>query len=166
MKTAVQFLLASSLLLGFTAAAAEPSPDTSKIASVAWLAGRWRSPDEERIAAEEHWSAPAGGAMVGMFRLVNDGRPGIYELLLLEEQSDGVWMRLRHFRPKMVAREQEPIQLKLASAAADKLVFENPSGNQPKRITYALAGNELTATVETERDGKPAAFALKMQRAK
>jgi hypothetical protein len=137
-----------------------------RIESVAWLAGRWQSPSGERTLCEEHWSAPAGKAMVGMFRLLNGERAGVYELLLLEEESDGVWLRLRHFRSQMVAVEQEPLKLKLASAAAGKLVFQNPAGDQPKRIIYARAGDELTATVETLRDGKPATFTLKMKRAK
>jgi hypothetical protein len=75
-------------------------------------------------------------------------------------------MRLRHFGPQMAAREQEPLKLKLASATADKLVFENPTDGQPKRITYSLAGDEVTATVETARNGKSVTFSLKMQRAK
>jgi len=145
-------------------AAAEPS--AAKLDSAAWLVGRWQSSASEQVTCEEHWSAPAGGAMVGMFRLLSNQRPGLYELLLLEEEADGVWMRLRHFSPQMVAREQEPIKLKLASATADKLVFENPADDRPKRVVYSLAGDELTATVETERNGQPATFSLKMRRAK
>jgi len=140
--------------------------NASKIENVAWLTGNWQSVGGEPMACEEHWTAPAGGAMVGMFRLLNNDRPGLYELLMLEQETDGVWMRLRHFRQQMVAQEQEPLKLKLISAAADKLVFENPSDNRPKRIVYALSDDELTATIETERNGKAATFSLKMRRAK
>lgn len=165
-------LVCSSLLCVLTtfAAAQETAKEAAnagaqKLASVAWLAGRWQSAAGERVTCEEHWSAPAGKAMVGMFRLLSGERPGVYELLLLEEEADGVWLRLRHFRPNMVEMEKEPLKLKLASATADKLVFENPTGEQPKRITYALAGDELTAKVETTRGGKPATLTLKMKRA-
>jgi hypothetical protein len=138
----------------------------TKLDSVSWLVGRWQSPAGERVLSEEHWSAPAGGAMMGMFRLVSGGKPGVYESLLLEEEADGIWMRLRHFQPQMVAREQEPIKLKLTSSANEKLVFENPDNSQPKRIIYTLVGDDLFATVETERDGKTAAFSLKLRRVK
>jgi hypothetical protein len=141
-------------------------PAAYKIDSVSWLVGTWQSPPGERLACEEHWSTPAGGAMVGMFRMVAGQRPSLYELLLLEEDAAGVWMRLRHFNPQMVAREQEPIKMKLVSAGSEKLVFENAANSLPKRITYALSGNELTATVETERGGKPASFDLTTLRAK
>jgi Domain of unknown function (DUF6265) len=154
----------ASAQLFFAALASAADPGANRLESVRWLTGRWQSPAGEGVACEEHWSAQAGGAMVGMFRLLNGDRPGVYELLLLEEEADGVWMRMRHFRPKMVAQEQEPIKLKLASATPDTLVFENPTDGRPKRVIYALSGDELTATVETEREGKPATFALKMQR--
>ena len=73
---------------------------------------------------------------------------------------------MRHFRPQMVAQEQEPIKIKLVSATQEKLVFENPDGERPKRITYSLGGDDLTATIQTERDGKPASFSLRLRRAK
>ncbi len=161
-------LLYPTLVLVTPLIAAEPvKPSEPKnLDAVAWLAGHWQSPAGERAAAEEHWSAPAGGAMVGMFRLVSGGKPGVYELILIEEETDGVWMRLRHFQPQMVAREQEPIKLKLTSSANEKLVFENPDDSRPKRIIYTLVGNDLIATVETERDGKAAGFSLKLRRVK
>jgi|SRR5262245_12355557 len=141
-------------------------PTAYKIDSVSWLAGKWQSDAGERLACEEHWSDPAGGAMVGMFRMLAGQRPSLYELLLIEEDAEGVWMRLRHFHPQMVAREQEPIKTKLVSATNEKLVFENLANGLPKRVVYTLSGNELAATVETEREGKAVSFALKMQRAK
>jgi hypothetical protein len=165
--TSLTSLLAPFFLLASLSAADPPnsSPPT-KLDSAGWLIGRWQSPEGERVMCEEHWSAPAGGAMVGMFRMLSGGKPSVYEILLLEEESDGVWLRLRHFRPQMVAQEQEPIKIKLASATAEQLVFENPDGNRPNRVIYALAGDELTATIETERNGKPTTFSLKLRRVK
>jgi hypothetical protein len=163
MKNALPIYLLVPLLLASPLIAADPP---AKLDSLAWLVGRWQSPERDRVLSEEHWSAPAGGAMIGMFRLVSGGKPSVYELILIEEEADGVWMRLRHFQPQMVAREQEPIKLKLTSSANEKLVFENPIDNKPKRIIYTLVGNDLIATVETERDDKTAAFSLKMRRVK
>ncbi len=163
----VALLFATPLFVTPLIAAEPVKPSEPKtLVAVAWLAGHWQSPAGERAAAEEHWSTPAGGAMLGMFRLVSGGKPGVYELILIEEEADGVWMRLRHFRPQMVAQEQEPIKLKLTSAANEKLVFENPDGSRPKRIIYTLVGDDLIATVETERDDKTAGFSFKLRRVK
>jgi Domain of unknown function (DUF6265) len=163
MRVASMSLLVACAVFSSTRGA---EPAAYKIDSVSWLVGKWQSAAGERLACEEHWSAPAGEAMVGMFRMLAGQRPSLYELLLLEEDAEGVWMRLRHFNPQMVAREQEPIKMKLVSATGEKLVFENLANNLPKRVVYTLSGNELAATVETERDGKAVSFALKMQRAK
>lgn len=71
-------------------------PPTAALADVAFLEGRWLG-----VAlggeAEEVWSAAAGGAMMGMFRLVADGVPSFYELFVLQESEGGLVLRLKHF---------------------------------------------------------------------
>src|SRR5438309_9519387 len=103
-----------------------PAPRPPTFADAAWLAGRWQQAEATACVYEEHWSEPVGGAMVGMFRMLLEGKPVVYEFLLLEEDADGVWLRLRHYRPQMVDVDQEPMRLKLAEAGLARLVFENP----------------------------------------
>ena len=62
-------------------------------------------------------------------------------------------MRLRHFDPKMVAREEKdrPVTLTLVAHKKDEATFEGPesSGAGSVRITYRrLSEKELAATVE------------------
>lgn len=75
-----------------------------RVADLGWLAGSWRG-TLGGAAIEEHWSAPEGGEMLGMFRW--DREPPIYELLLIEDAPEGVVMRLRHFGPGLVAWEEK-----------------------------------------------------------
>lgn len=156
----------SALVLLFLALPFAPAGEPKKtLSELAWFVGQWRSPAGEKLLAEEHWSAPAGGAMIGMFRLVSDGKPVIYEFLLLEAEADGVTMRLRHYRSRMVDVDKEPIRLKLVEATAGKAVFENPDNDKPKRITYTLAKpDRMAVVVETTRDGKAVKFPLTMDR--
>jgi Domain of unknown function (DUF6265) len=161
----ISLVLFSALML--------PPPDDAparkgappKLADLAWLVGHWRTPPEEKSGYEEHWSEPAGGAMMGMFRILQGGRPSLYEFLLIEEGADGVFLRLRHYRPGMVDVDKAPFRIRLVEATGSRVVFENPEGERPRRIAYRLEGNELTAVVETTRDGKPVQFSLKMRRA-
>lgn len=147
--------------------AADEPKKTFTLKDVAWFAGPWRSPADAKMLAEETWSTPSGGAMIGMFRMVNKDKPVIYEFLLMEEAADGVIMRLRHFKGAMAEVEKEPIRLKLVQATASEAIFENPDNEKPKRITYRLSKDELlTVTVETVRNGKKTAFALKFDRVK
>ena len=113
---------------------------------------------------EEHWTAPAAGGMMGMFRLLANDKVLVYEYLMLEQESDGTYMRLRHYRPGMVDVDPAPVRCRLTEATPQKLIFENPDGDKPKRISYVLNDQQLlTVTVETTRDGKPAMFTLRFQ---
>ncbi len=117
---------------------ADDAKPTPKLTDAAWLAGGWKSGPTERMAMEELWQAPAHGSMVGTFRMCSAGRPALYELLLLEEQSDGVWMRLRHYGPELVDKDEKPVRLKLAEASDRRLAFANPDNAKPKRIVYCV----------------------------
>jgi len=164
-RTLLWCLIFLFMLTGTLSAGGQSKSFTTK--NVAWFAGHWRSPASEKKLAEEQWTDAAGGAMVGMFRLVNADMPVIYEFLLIEETTDGVYMRLRHFKPAMEEVEKEPIRLKLVKATSHEAVFENPDHEKPKRITYRRTKAEhLTVTVDTMRDGKAATFALKFDRVK
>jgi uncharacterized protein DUF6265 len=54
-----------------------PEPIAAPIEALAWIVGRWsgaRGDDH----FEEWWSEPAGGMMLGMFRLLHDGADDEY----------------------------------------------------------------------------------------
>ena len=78
----------------------------AKVADFSWLAGTWAG---EGLGGQvdEVWSAPAGGTMVGHFRLVKDGKPVFYEILTLLEVAGSVEMRLKHVNPDMTGWEEK-----------------------------------------------------------
>ena len=41
--------------------------------------------------------------------------PALFEFILLEEETDGVLLRLRHYGPAMTDREKTPIRMKMAA---------------------------------------------------
>src|SRR5436309_15131424 len=94
-----------------------PAPLPPTFGDTAWLAGRWSQAEGKGCLYEEHWSVPAGGAMMGMFRMLLDGKPVVYEWLLLEETADGVWLRQRHYRPGMIDLDAAPVRMKLTEAS-------------------------------------------------
>lgn len=75
-------------------------------ADLSWMAGQWRGlRGEEEI--EEHWSEPRGGAMMGMFRWLRDGRVWFFEFLTLEQQGECVLMRIKHYYPGLIGWEEK-----------------------------------------------------------
>jgi hypothetical protein len=123
-----------------------------------WLAGRWVD-DSGGNVSEEIWTAPSGDAMQGMWRYVTEGKARIYEILTISEEDGGLVMRVRHFDPRLVAREEKaaPVVLKLVSSAARTGAFEGPEPSGPGviRLTYS-SPSEGTLNVTLEKDGKKA----------
>lgn len=88
-----------------TAKAGAPRPRAA-LADVTWLTGHW-SGNALGGLSEEIWSAPAGGAMMGMYRLVRGEEVIFYELLTLAEHEGSLVLRLKHFNRDLTGWEEK-----------------------------------------------------------
>lgn len=79
---------------------------TATIADLEFLAGRWVGEAFGGVV-EESWNPPLGGEMLGTFRLVKDGAPAFYELMVLSLEADRPVLRLKHFNPGLVGWEEK-----------------------------------------------------------
>lgn len=97
----------------------------STIEDAHWLVGRWVG---EGFGGdlEETWAAPVGGQMIGHFRMVREGRPVFYELLLIEQTDGGLRYRVKHFNPDFVGWEEKDAWHEFApvSTSPEALVFD------------------------------------------
>ena len=142
-----------------------PPPARATLADVAWIAGHWVD-DGEGGLSEEVWSAPAGDSMIGMWRYVAKGKLAVQELLNIADHGSGPVLRLRHFDPRMAAREEKdaPLALPLVSFGRNEAVFEGPG--QPSgrvKLTYRLETPDALA-VTLEKGGAPQVFRMKRKR--
>lgn len=163
-----------------TAAPAKPAAAGPKseaqpadaLAPVAFLAGRWVHIDAEG-ATEEHWSAPRGGAMMGMFRWDRpDGAPVMFEILTITAEGEDIILRLRHYSPKLVAKEEKDkaMTLRLAEKGERRIVFaaaEN-AGSLSKIVYHCPTADDLHIGVqfapgENGEQREPLEFALKRE---
>lgn len=62
----------------------------------AWFTGQW-SGMCGNDPVDEHWSTPAGGVLMGMFRWLKNDTLFIYEFLTIEPGGDGVVLRIKHY---------------------------------------------------------------------
>jgi hypothetical protein len=115
---------------------------------------------------EATWTAPSEGSRVGTFKLLRDSRPVMYEFQLIEQQSDGVWPRLRRYGPGMVDRDERPARLKLAAADPSRLILTNSDGDAPSSITYDRTGGNgpTNGNGAMTRQGKPVSQTLRFAR--
>lgn len=116
-----------------------PPPIKAILADVAFMAGHWVGGDPGELS-EEVWSEPEGDSMMGMWRFVAKGKTQIYEMLTLSAEGDAVVLRLRHFNPRLVGREEKdrPVALSLVKKGPGEAVFEGLEHNVrgTLRLTY------------------------------
>jgi hypothetical protein len=113
-------------------AADAPRPK-ARVADLAWLVGRWEGQGLGGTM-DEVWSEPAGGAMVGYFRLVKDGKPVFYEIMTLLEVEDSVEMRLKHVNPDMTGWEEKN------GYVTFRLVRQDATGAYFEGLTFRRVG--------------------------
>jgi Domain of unknown function (DUF6265) len=144
MKCIAASLVAFLVLAGSPRSGAAPA----EIASLSWLAGSWEGKDASGLEMEELWTAPKGGAMLGLHRDVKEGRLASFEFLRIESGTDGL-VYLAQPRGKPAT----PFPLKEASGR--KVVFENSKHDFPQRILYWVTDDgALHARVEGLQGGK------------
>lgn len=147
-----QQLLPALLLAAVSTAQADP------FAPVAWMAGCWAQTGREAGSVEQ-WTAPAGGLMLGMARIVKDGRAVEFEFMQLRADADG--------QLSFIAQPQgrPPTAFKLVHPSDAEARFENPAHDFPQRVIYRrTAPDQLVARIEGERNGKTRAIDFPMQR--
>lgn len=76
------------------------TPPAASLAELAWLEGTWVGEGLGGTVLESY-SAPAGGHMIGHFRLVRDGQPVFYELIIVAQAGDSIEYRVKHFDPDL-----------------------------------------------------------------
>ncbi len=144
----VVLLLAGALPAG---AGDDPPPVAATLADVSFMAGHWVG-GEAGDVSEEVWASPEGDSMMGMWRYVTKGQAGIFEFLTLTAEGPNVVLRIRHFDPKLVGREdkERPVELPLVSKRPGEVVFEGPEYGVKGtvRLTYRGGGDTLTGLLE------------------
>lgn len=145
-------ILAVLLATTFPIQAAGPKPASVK--DLAWIAGQWQGQKGADLL-DEHWSAPGGGTMMGMFRWVKGGKLLVYEFLTFEDSATAPVLTFRHFGAGLIGWEEKdaPIRCPLAGGGPGEAVFA--CEGMPMRLTYRRTGeNGLTVLLERQKDGK------------
>jgi hypothetical protein len=125
--------VASNAAASLAASGAVSSPNLSDFS---WLEGRWRGDWGPRVA-EQIWTAPKAGTMVGDFRLIENDKVLVIEFFTLLEKNGGINFYFRHFTPELVPWEKsDATLLKLTGVEAKKIDFENPANGKPKRVVF------------------------------
>ncbi len=113
--------------------AVDKKGEKATISDMAWLSGSWKGTGLGGVA-EEVWSEPQGGIMMGMYRMLKDGKPVFYEFLTLAEHEGSLLMRLKHFHANFVGWEEKDktVDFRFIKKEGHRIYFEG--------LTWELAG--------------------------
>jgi hypothetical protein len=120
---------------------------------MSWLAGQWTG-DALGGQVEEIWSGPQAGAMMGMFRLVREGKTSFYELMTLVEENGSLSLRVKHFNPDLTGWEEkgETVDFPLVAIAGDRYLFDRLTfhrhGSDAVTIYVAISAKDGTVREE------------------
>ncbi|MBS0658258.1 MAG: hypothetical protein JSR82_08440 [Verrucomicrobia bacterium] len=153
-----------STALAFAAAALLPTAASAqpKLDSLAFLAGQWRGTTNEGRQADEIYSTPEGGMIVGIGREFDaTGKCVFYDLEVFVETPKGLV-----FRPSPMGKAV-PIEFPLVAAESgpNKAVFVNEKNDFPKRLVWELvAPDEMRITLTGAQKGQPVTAIYQLKR--
>jgi len=133
--------------LALLSAALGAAAPTGKVDRLGWLEGRWVG-EKDGFSTEELWTAPRGGALLGLHSDVKAGRLVSWEFLRIADPGDG----LTYFASP---RSAAPTPFKMVENGDRRAVFENRQHDFPQRILYWLdAQGALHARIEGPQEGR------------
>lgn len=106
---------------------------SASVEEFAWMGGHWMGEFLGGMA-EEVWTPPLGGSMLGTFKLVRSDTASLYEIMALVEENGSVVLKLKHFNPDLSGWEEKDehvafplVKLEENAAYFDGLTFQRIS---------------------------------------
>lgn len=133
-------------------------PSLAQLEDLSWMAGSWIE-RKAGVETEEHWLPPKAGLMLATNRMVASGKRPFFEFLRIEAR-DGkpVFLAMPAGRPAT--------EFPMAEHGPQRIVFENPANEFPRRILYWREGEALLGRIEGTRRGQPASEQWRFERHK
>lgn len=138
----------TGVLLVAAVSGASQDTDSPTVEDFSWLAGHWLG-EGLGGTVEEVWAPPLGGQMLGMFRLIREGKPVFEELMLITTQEGVVTLKVKHFTPEFVGWEskEEAVDFKLERLRNREAFFKGLVIRRPQDDSL-----EITVTIR-HKDG-------------
>ena len=126
----------------------------AKVGDLAWLQGRWVGAGLGGTV-EEVWTPPMGDSMLGLFRLVKDGKIVFSEHCVIAEAEGSVVFKVKHFDKDFKAWEEkdQAVTFRLINVTPNEAFFDGvtvrKTGDDSLKIFVAIK-NKKTGQVKEE----------------
>ena len=136
----MKLLFLAALLIAATLPAQTAAQTVAQPVLPAWLAGTWAMEDGASWA-DELWTDPRGGVMLGLSRIGFGSEVKSWELTQIKTRKDGTLAYI-------VQEEGKPaVEYPLVLISAEAIEFSNPANDYPQRIRYWRQGKLLMAEI-------------------
>jgi hypothetical protein len=115
---------------------------------LSWMSGSWAG-EVWGGRMEEHWTSQDAGTLLGMNRLVREGRTVHKEFMWIESTDKGTSLSVRVFR-----QPEETVVFHLVESRPQEAVFRNPDHIRLSTISYRKDGKMLMIQLTGERSGE------------
>jgi hypothetical protein len=129
---------------------AQPGQAALTVSDMAWLSGVWLSRRTDGQWADEYWTLPRGGMMLGAGMAGRNDTVQFFEHMRIVTDKEG---RINFFA---MSNGGPAVVFPLVRLEANLIVFENPKHDYPQRIVYQYADGRVFATI-SQMDGSRAA---------
>lgn len=122
--------------------------EATTISDFAWIAGHWKG-ESMGGQFEETWNPPLGDSMIGMFKLVKEGKVVFTELVMIARFDGEFKMRVKHFDKNFHGWEEKNkfMEFPFVSVSKDKAVFKG-------LVMERISQNRLKTTVDVKEGGE------------
>jgi hypothetical protein len=104
-----------------------------------WLHGAWSEAREGGVWADEFWTPPRGGIMIGAARMGDASKLWVFEHTRIVRDKAGQLVFIAQ------PRGAPPSEFPMVTMGDEMLEFANPAHDYPQRIRYWREGRELRA---------------------
>ena len=121
------FMIPLFLIAGSETKKLEPgqsSPEAS-LEQLSWIAGQWEG-SAFGGKVEEFWSLPSGDSMMGVFKLVVEGKTKFYEIMVIRQNRNSLVLQLKHFGYNLKGWEEkdDTVDFPLVEITENKVFFD------------------------------------------
>ena len=123
-----------------------PGAAAGAVADLAWMTGTYAGavgPSE----LEENWTVPKAGSIQSVVRMTGEGKTGMVELIVIEEEDDTLMLRLQQWDPGMKPRTEGPTVMKLAEMGDNTVAFDVVGEGMFEKLRYTRDGDTFTISI-------------------
>ena len=129
--------------------------DDAKTDLPAWMTGAWERIEGEKWA-DEFWTPPKAGSMIGASRSGYGEKLGFWEHMRIVREADG---KLAFWA---ISGDQKPVRFAAVRSDQKEVVFENPAHDYPQRVRYWRTDRKLNAQISLLDGSKVVDFSFEM----